>query len=199
MLVTFFIIGPLVLKLVPLNSVNNARSDDVWYCSGWYWKIWRNIDWSSRTPSNFTIVFLILWLIMSDRESETADTTDPGSSLGNPSSFDSESDRNSLNSSDERMDVSSSHEELVVGAAPAGGAQRAASRPGAARGRARQRGAGGSLQLRYNVEVYGTNIFAACSAVQSKIICSISSSCSLWNKNHTNQKKVWLSKNISCV
>ena len=44
---------------------------------------------------------------MSDRESETSDRTDPGSSLGNPSSFDSESDRNLLNSSDERMDVSS--------------------------------------------------------------------------------------------
>ena len=87
-----------MLKLVPLNSVNNARSDDVWYCSGWYWKIWRNIDRSSRTPSNFTTIFLILWLIMSDRESETSDTTDPGSSLGNPSSFDSESDRNLLNS-----------------------------------------------------------------------------------------------------
>ena len=98
---------------------------------------------SSRTPSHFTIVFLILWLIMSDRESETSDTTDPGSSLGNPSSFDSESDWNSLNSSDERMDVSSSIEELVVGAASAGGAQRAASQPGAARGRARQRGGRG--------------------------------------------------------
>ena len=60
---------------------------------------------------------------MSDRESET-------SSLGNPSSLDSESDRNLLNSSDERMDVSSSVEELVVGAASAGGAQRAASQPG---------------------------------------------------------------------
>ena len=80
---------------------------------------------------------------MSDRESETSDTTDPGSSLGNPSSFDSESDRNSLNSSDERIDVSSSVEELVVGAASAGGAQRAASQPGAARGRARQRGGRG--------------------------------------------------------
>ena len=44
----FFVLSPLVLRVVSFESVYSALSDDVWYCSGWYWKFLRNIDLKSR-------------------------------------------------------------------------------------------------------------------------------------------------------
>ena len=44
----FFVLRPLVLRVVSFESVYSALSDDVWYCSGWYWKFLRNIDLKSR-------------------------------------------------------------------------------------------------------------------------------------------------------
>ena len=46
--VTFFVLSPLVLRVVSFESVYSALSDDVWYCSGWYWKFLRNINLKSR-------------------------------------------------------------------------------------------------------------------------------------------------------
>ena len=44
----FFVLSPLVLRVVSFESVYSALSDDVWYCSGWYWKFLRNINLKSR-------------------------------------------------------------------------------------------------------------------------------------------------------
>ena len=44
----FFVLSPLVLRVVSFKRGNSALSDDVWYCSGWYWKFLRNIDLKSR-------------------------------------------------------------------------------------------------------------------------------------------------------
>ena len=46
--VTFLSLRPLVLSVASFESVYSALSDDVWYCSGWYWKFLRNIDLKSR-------------------------------------------------------------------------------------------------------------------------------------------------------
>ena len=44
----FFVLSPLVLRVVSFERGNSALSDDVWYCSGWYWKFLQNIDLKSR-------------------------------------------------------------------------------------------------------------------------------------------------------
>ena len=44
----FFVLSPLVLRVLSFERGNSALSDDVWYCSGWYWKFLRNIDLKSR-------------------------------------------------------------------------------------------------------------------------------------------------------
>ena len=43
-----FVLRPLVLRVVSFERGYSALSDDVWYCSGWYWKFLRNIDLKSR-------------------------------------------------------------------------------------------------------------------------------------------------------
>ena len=87
---------------------------------------------------------------MSDSESEHSDVTDPGSFLGNSSSFDSGSDPFSGESDVNQMDISSSDEELVVGNPPARAAQRATLPPRVARVRQR-----GGRAMRPGVRVRG--------------------------------------------
>ena len=45
----FFVLSPLVLRVVSFESVYSALSDDVWYCSGWYWKFCEILIWSHVT------------------------------------------------------------------------------------------------------------------------------------------------------
>ena len=49
----FFVLRSLVLRVVSFEKVYSALSDDVWYCSGWYWKFLRNIDLKSRHANVF--------------------------------------------------------------------------------------------------------------------------------------------------
>ena len=51
----FFVLRPLVLRVVSFERVYSALSDDVWYCSVWYWKFLRNIDLKSRHANVFRV------------------------------------------------------------------------------------------------------------------------------------------------